>query len=225
VLHGWSTRLSSSRRFLDIYPRRAGEQVQLDELFALLSAVQGQGGQRGRGDRALERFPTVVWVAMDPESKLLLGSTSWIVRWRWPSALSTRWRSVGADCAPLFLTDGFRSTHGLGSRTMGTGCGRPPPGPRPAPKPRWMPCLGCSYAQVVKTVRRRRLVRVRHRSCLAPWRRCSRCGGLRLADQTAFVERINLAIASMWRRGAACQYAVQGRGGLAAAVDAVSCLL
>jgi len=31
------------------------------------------------------------------------------------------------------------------------------------PKPRWMPLPQLLYAQVVKTVRRRRLVRVRHR--------------------------------------------------------------
>ena len=33
----------------------------------------------------------------------------------------------------------------------------------PAPKPRWMPLPGLLSAQVIKTVRRRRLVRVRHR--------------------------------------------------------------
>ena len=65
----------------------------------------------------------------------------------------------------------------------------------PAPKPRWMPLPHLLYAQVVKTVRRRRLVRVRHRvvfgtlevinAVLAPhgWH-----------INTAFVERINLSI-------------------------------
>jgi hypothetical protein len=33
----------------------------------------------------------------------------------------------------------------------------------PHPKPRWMPLPALLYAQVVKTVRRRRLVRVTHR--------------------------------------------------------------
>jgi len=33
----------------------------------------------------------------------------------------------------------------------------------PLPKPRWMPLPQLLYAQVVKTYRRRRLVRVRHR--------------------------------------------------------------
>src|SRR5262249_59206116 len=68
------------------------------------------------------------------------------------------------DCAPLFLTDGFREyltallTH-YGqwvqlSRRQDKG---------PAPKPRWMPLPQLLYAQVVTTVRRRRLRRVRHR--------------------------------------------------------------
>ncbi len=35
--------------------------------------------------------------------------------------------------------------------------------PGPAPQPRWMPLPQLLYAQVVKTVRRRRLVGVRHR--------------------------------------------------------------
>src|SRR5205823_13742884 len=65
---------------------------------------------------------------------------------------------------PLFLTDGFKEyttallTH-YGQwvqpvRRQAAG---------PAPKPRWMPLPGLRYAQVIKTVRRRRLVRVSHR--------------------------------------------------------------
>jgi hypothetical protein len=65
----------------------------------------------------------------------------------------------------------------------------------PAPKPRWMPVPHLLYAQVVKTVRRRRLVRVRHRvvfgtletvnAVLAP---------LGCQINTAFIERLNLTI-------------------------------
>jgi len=65
----------------------------------------------------------------------------------------------------------------------------------PAPKPRWRPLPQLLYAQVVKTVRRRRLVRVRHRvvfgtleainAVLAPY-------GWYI--NTAFVERIHLSI-------------------------------
>ena len=63
------------------------------------------------------------------------------------------------------------------------------------PQPRWRPRPQLLYAQVVKTVRRRRLVRVRHRvvfgtleainDVLAPY-------GWHI--NTAFVERINLSI-------------------------------
>jgi len=71
---------------------------------------------------------------------------------------------LAPDCAPLFLTDGFREyltallTH-YGQWVQPSR--RQVPGP--APKPRWMPLPQLLYAQVVKTVRRRRLVRVSHR--------------------------------------------------------------
>ncbi len=65
----------------------------------------------------------------------------------------------------------------------------------PAPKPRWMPLPGLLYAQVIKTVRRRRLVRVRHRVVFgtleAVQQVLAACGW---QINTAFVERINLTI-------------------------------
>ena len=103
---------------------------------------------------------------------------------------------LATDCTPLFLTDGFREyltallTH-YGQwvqppRRLATGS---------MPKPRWVPLPQLLYAQVVKTVRRRRLVRVQHRVV---------CGTLEAVQQvlaacgwqinTAFVERINLTI-------------------------------
>ena len=47
-------------------------QVQLDELFALLSAVKDGEVSEAEAIERLERSPQWVWVAMDPESKLLL---------------------------------------------------------------------------------------------------------------------------------------------------------
>src|SRR5204863_6301243 len=47
-------------------------QVQLDELFALLSAVKDGEVSAAEAIERLERTPQWVWVAMDPESKLLL---------------------------------------------------------------------------------------------------------------------------------------------------------
>src|SRR5438132_4797872 len=47
-------------------------QVQLDELYALLSAVKASEVSAAEAIERLERSPQWVWVAMDPESKLLL---------------------------------------------------------------------------------------------------------------------------------------------------------
>ena len=76
----------------------------------------------------------------------------------------------------------------------------------PAPKPRWMPLPQLLYVQVIKTTRRRRLVRVHH---------CVVFGTLEAGQQvlacgwqinTAFVERLNLSlrqrVAAMGRRSA-----------------------
>jgi IS1 family transposase len=103
---------------------------------------------------------------------------------------------VAPDCAPLLLTDGFREYltallthcgHGVQpSRRQATG---------PMPKPRWMPLPQLLYAHVVKTTRRRRLVRISRRVV---------CGTLEAVEQvlaasgwqinTAFIERVNLSI-------------------------------
>ena len=67
--------------------------------------------------------------------------------------------------------------------------------PGPAPKPRWMPLPQLLYAQVVKTVRRRRLVAVQHRvvfGTLAAVEQALAPFGWQI--NTAFVERLNLTI-------------------------------
>src|SRR5204862_1311592 len=71
---------------------------------------------------------------------------------------------LAPDCIPLFLTDGFRGY--LTALLTHSGQWVQPPRRQatgPAPKPRWMPLPALLYAQVVKTVRRRRLVDVTHR--------------------------------------------------------------
>ncbi len=172
-------------------------QVQLDELCALLSAVKDGEVSEADAIERLERSPQWVWVAMDPESKLLLaievGNRTLAMAQRFVHHLT---QVLAPDCAPLFLTDGFREymtallTH-YGHwvqppRRQATG---------PMPTPRWMPLPQLHYAQVVKTVRRRRLVQVRHRVVF---------GTLESVQQvlaacvwqinTAFVERLNLTI-------------------------------
>jgi hypothetical protein len=85
------------------------QQVQLDELFALLSAVKEGEVSEAEAIERLERSPQWVWVAMDPESKLLLaidvGSRTLAMAQR---VVHHGAQVLAPDCAPLFLTDGFR---------------------------------------------------------------------------------------------------------------------
>ena len=172
-------------------------QVQLDELFALLSAVKDGTVSEAEAIERLERSPQWVWVAMDPESKLLLaidmGNRTLAMAQR---VVHQVVQVLAPDCAPLFLTDGFREymtallTH-YGQwvqppRRQSTG---------PMPKPRWMPLPGLLYAQVVKTVRRRRLVDVTHRVVFGTLEAVNHVlAPLGWQINTAFVERINLTI-------------------------------
>src|SRR5262249_51902407 len=84
------------------------QQVQLDELFALLSAVKDGMVSAAEAIARLERSPQWVWVAMDPESKLLLaievGDRTLALAQRVVHHVAQVW---APDCAPLFLTDGF----------------------------------------------------------------------------------------------------------------------
>src|SRR5262249_50301664 len=103
---------------------------------------------------------------------------------------------LAPDCAPLFLTDGFKEymtallTH-YGQwvqppRRQATG---------PLPKPRWMPLPGLLYAQVVKTGRRRRLVAVQHRVVFGTLDAVNQVlAPLGWQINTAFVERLNLTL-------------------------------
>src|SRR5262249_34079133 len=140
-------------------------QVQLDEVFALLSAVKNGEVSAAEAIERLERSPQWVWVAMDPESKLLLaidvGDRTLAMAQRVVHHVA---QVLAPDCAPLFLTDGFREY--LTALLTHYGHWVQPPRRQvkgPSPKPRWMPRPQLLYAQVVKTVRRRCLVRVRHR--------------------------------------------------------------
>jgi hypothetical protein len=95
-----------------------------------------------------------------------------------------------------FLTDGFKEY----TTAILTHCGywlEPirRQGKGPMPKPRWLPRSQLLYAQVVKTVRRRRLVGVKHRVVFGTLEAIEQvlatCGW---KINTAFVERLNLDI-------------------------------
>jgi IS1 family transposase len=172
-------------------------QVQLDELFALLSAVKAGEVTEREAITRLSRSPHWVWTAMDPVTKLLLAIDAGERTLAMAQGVVHQVAQVLApDCVPLFLTDGFREyitallTH-YGqwvqpARRQATG---------PAPKPRWMPLPQLLYAQVVKTVRRRRLVHVKHRVVFGTLEAINQvlaaCGW---QINTAFIERLNLSI-------------------------------
>jgi IS1 family transposase len=172
-------------------------QVQLDELYAVLSAVKEEQMSAEEAIQRLSRSPQWVWTAIDPQSKLLLaidvGERTLAMAQRVVHQVA---QVVAPDCAPLFLTDGFRAY--LTALLTHYGQWVQPPRRQaqgPAPKPRWTPLPALLYAQVVKTVRRRRLVDVKHRVVFgtleAVQQVLAACGW---QINTAFVERLNLSL-------------------------------
>jgi hypothetical protein len=134
---------------------------------------------------------------MDPESKLLLaidvGNRTLAMAQRVVHQVA---QVVAPDCTPLFLSDGFREY----LTALLTHYGQWVQSPRrqaqgPVPKPRWMPLPQLLYAQVIKRVRRRRLVDVQHRVVFgtleAVQQVLAACGW---QINTAFVERLNLSL-------------------------------
>jgi len=172
-------------------------QVQLDELFARLSAVKAGEVSETAAVERLSRSPHWVWAAIDPVTKLLLaiavGDRTLAMAQR---VVHQVVQVLAPSCVPLFLTDGFKAyttallTHDgqwvqpMRWRAQG-----------PMPRPRWVPLPGLLSAQVVKTVRRRRLVRVRHRvvfGTLEAIQQVLAAHGWQ--SNTAFIERLNLTI-------------------------------
>jgi len=182
-------------------------QVQLDELFALLSAVKAGEVSETEAVERLSHSPHWVWAAIDPVTKLLLtvdvGDRTRAMAQR---VVHQVFQVLAPGCIPLFLTDGFKEY----TTALLTHYGQwvHPPRQRaqgPAPKPRWMPLPGLLYAQVIKTVRRQRLVRVSHRVVFgtleAVQEVLAACGW---QINTAFIERLNLSfrqhVAAVGRR-------------------------
>ena len=194
------------------------EQLQLDELYAVLRALKAGEISDDEAMKRLERSPSWVWTAMDPTSKLLVvvdvGTRTLAMAQRVVHQLT---QALAPDCVPLFVTDGLKdyATALLShfgqwmqpERRQATG---------PLPKPRWMPLPALLYAQVVQSYRRRRIVGVKHRvvfgTQLAIAQALATCGW---TINTAFVERLNLDIR---QRGAAIRRRVntlcQGEAGL-----------
>jgi IS1 family transposase len=173
------------------------EQLQLDELYAVLRALKAGEISEDVAIMRLDRSPSWVWTAMDPRSKVLVvvdvGCRTLAMAQRVVHRVT---EVLAPGCVPLFLTDGLKDY----ATALLTHFGqwrhperRQERGPRP--KPRWRPLPELRYAQVVKSYRRRRLVGVTHRvvfgTRLAIEQVLARCGW---TINTAFVERLNLDI-------------------------------
>jgi IS1 family transposase/transposase-like protein len=172
-------------------------QVQMDELFALLSVVKAGEVSEGETLSRLARSPHWVWVALDPVTKLVLAIEVGARTLAMAQCLVHQVAQVLApNCVPLFLTDGFKEyltavlTH-YGRWVQRPRCWATGPGP----KPRWLPLPSLHYAQVIKQTRRRRLVAVSSRvvfGTLAGVKQVLAATGWQI--NTAFVERVNLSI-------------------------------
>lgn len=173
------------------------EQLQLDEVYAVLRDLKAGDLSEDEAIRRLECASSWVWTAMDPRSKLLVVvDVGCRTLARAQRVVHQVTQVLAPGCVPLLLTDGLKD---YGTALL-THFGqwmhperRQDKGPRP--KPRWMPLSELLYAQVGKSYRRRRLVRVSHRVVFgtveAVQQVLAQCGW---TINTAFVERLNLDI-------------------------------
>jgi hypothetical protein len=201
------------------------KQVQLDELYAVLSAVRDGDISAAEAIERLSQSPHWVWTAIEPESKLLLsvqvGDRTLAMA---QAVLHQIAQLLAPGCVPLFLSDGY--AHSL--TAIVTHCGYWVQPPRrqakgPVPKPRWMPLPALLYAQVVKTMRRRWIVAVKHRvvfgTTAAVEQVLAACGW---QIQTAFVERAQSQPSTAGGGAGAAQcHAVEERRGTRPATGAV----
>ena len=173
------------------------QQLQLDELYAVLSAVKDGAMSEAKAIKRLSRSPRWVWVAIDPVTKLLValdvGDRTLAMAQRFVHHIV---QVLAPDCAPLFVTDGCREyatallTH-YGQWVQPAR--RQAKGPRP--QPRWMPLSQLLYAQVMKVTRRRRLVEVKHRVVFGTMEVINQVlSPLGWHINTSLVERVNLSI-------------------------------
>ena len=173
------------------------EQVQLDELFALISEHRtGELDEQGLLKR-LNRRPRWIWAAIDPVSKLLIAVTPGERCLAMAQTIIHQIRSrLAADCLPVFLSDGLKDYATALLTHYGQWVQFPKRHARGAvPKPRWCVLPQLHYAQVVKQCRRRRLVRVIQRVVFGSYTEIAQ----RLHQHgwqinTAFIERLNLSL-------------------------------
>jgi hypothetical protein len=170
-------------------------QVQLDELYAVLRAVRdGELSEDEAIDR-LSHSSDWVWTAIDPESKLLLSVQEGERTLAMAQAMLHHIvQLLAPGCVPLFLGDGNPTYLPALVSHFGHWVQLPRRQARgAAPKPRWMPLPELLYAQVIKTMKRRRMVEVKRQVVIGPQAAVDQllaaCGW---QINTSFAERLNL---------------------------------
>jgi transposase-like protein/IS1 family transposase len=171
--------------------------VQLDELSAILSAVRDSDLSEDEAIERLSTSPLWVWTAIDPASKLMLSAQPGERSLEMAQAvLHQITQLLAPGCIPLFVSDGCPDD----LPAIVSHCGR---GVQPSrrqtrglwPTPRGMPWPGRLYAQVVKRMRRRRIVEGTPRVVIgtkaAVGQGLEACGW---QSKTAMVERLNLRL-------------------------------
>src|SRR5438105_4101954 len=119
-------------------------QLQLDELYAVLHGVKEGAISEDEAVQFLERSPSWVWTAMDPQSKLLLvidvGTRTLEMAQRMVHQVVQR---LAPDCVPPLLTDGLQDD---GTACLTHVCQWMQPARRcdkgARPQPGWMPVRG-----------------------------------------------------------------------------------
>jgi IS1 family transposase len=172
-------------------------QIQLDELYAVLSAVRDGEISEVQAIDHLSTSPLWVWTAIDPESKLMLSAQAGERSLAMAQAVLHQIAQLLApDCAPLFLSDGNPTYLPAIARHFGHWVQLPRRQAKgPAPKPLWMPLPGLLYAPVVKKMRRQRMVEVKRHVVIgtqAAVDEVLRAWGWVI--NTSFVERLNLSL-------------------------------
>ncbi len=167
------------------------EQVQMDELFGVIRAVQAGDKSREAAIDQLDR--PWLWTAMDPVSKFWLATEVGPRTTAMAQGLVVHQvvKRLKEGCVPLFLTDGYRgyATALLSHYGQWVSPGK---GQR---KARWMPVPHLHYGQVIKKRVGRRLVSVSNRLVFGSWEGVQQSfapHGWQV--NTAFVERLNLSI-------------------------------
>jgi IS1 family transposase len=171
--------------------------VQLDEVCAWVSEVQAGQGRAIETSEPCPRAPHWVWAAIDPVSKVLLGLDVGERTLEMAQRLVHHVQQVLAPgCLPLFLTDGLKEYATALLTHFGHWVSIPRWRPLgPTPKPRWLPQPELLYAQVIKTYRRRRLVRMRQRVVFGtPAQVMHSLASRGWHINTAFIERVNLTL-------------------------------